>query len=189
MSIEIKKENLIYERVKRRIFYYKDYELVLKGKKSFKRVISDSALQSKIKNKLSDYLENLIKEEYILIPHPLKIAITEKSYRVVDMSIYKKEDFEKIKDKEYVEISPLVAFQVDIKAKIKKAEDLEYVYNKIMDLFNMQTIRVIWIFTSPKIILEAQKNQDWFIKKWKENIEVIDGIYFNLKQLLKGDKK
>ncbi|MFZ8845662.1 MAG: Uma2 family endonuclease, partial [Candidatus Hydrothermia bacterium] len=57
--------------------------------------------------------------------------------------------------------------------------------NKVNDLINSGVEKVIWIFTKPRVILVAQKNNDWVIKNWNEDIEVIEGLKLNLERLLR----
>ncbi|MEO0153722.1 MAG: Uma2 family endonuclease, partial [candidate division WOR-3 bacterium] len=69
-----------------------------------------------------------------------------------------------------------------------KISYMDYIYRKTQDLFQMETIKVIWILTKPKLVLIAKK-ESWIIKNWNEDIDVIENISFNLEKLLKGGEK
>ncbi|MEO0172462.1 MAG: Uma2 family endonuclease, partial [candidate division WOR-3 bacterium] len=68
---------------------------------------------------------------------------------------------------------------------LEKISYMDYIYRKTQDLFQMETIKVIWILTKPKLVLIAQK-ESWVIKNWNEDIDVIENISFNLEKLLGG---
>ncbi|MEO0212296.1 MAG: Uma2 family endonuclease [candidate division WOR-3 bacterium] len=190
MSLNVKKRDLIYERVDGKVIYYKDYELVLKGKKDLEEVMADSAIQLKIKNLLSYYLNSLLMEKgYIVLTSEIGIKLNKGGFRAIDVGIYLRQDFEKYSDSEhYLPISPIVAIEVDTKAQLEKISYMDYIYRKTQDLFQMETIKVIWILTKPKLVLIAQK-ESWVIKNWNEDIDVIENISFNLEKLLKGGEK
>ncbi|MEO0145121.1 MAG: Uma2 family endonuclease, partial [candidate division WOR-3 bacterium] len=73
-------------------------------------------------------------------------------------------------------------------AQLEKISYMDYIYRKTQDLFQMETIKVIWILTKPKLVLIAKK-ESWIIKNWNEDIDVIENISFNLEKLLKGGEK
>jgi hypothetical protein len=64
---------------------------------------------------------------------------------------------------------------------------MNYIHQKANDLLNSGAEKVIWILTKPKIILIAQKEKAWEIKKWNDDIEVMKNIKFNLNKLLKEE--
>ena len=187
MSVDIKKESLVYEKINGKVIYYKNYELVLKGKKNLEEVMADSAIQAVIKSEIAYYLYKTLRDKgYIVLASEIGVKLKRGGYRGIDISIYKKEEVEKYSDSEhYLPISPIVAIEVDTKAQLEKISYMDYIYRKTQDLFQMETIKVIWILTKPKLVLIAQK-ESWVIKNWNEDIDVIENISFNLEKLLGG---
>jgi Uma2 family endonuclease len=181
-------KNLIYEEVNGKPIYYKNYKLVIKGKKTIEEVMASSSLQVRLKSELSYYLNKTLREKgYIVLVSEVGIKLRKGGSRSLDLAIYKFEDYEPYKNSSYyLPISPIVAIEIDIKAEIKKQNFMDYVIRKIEDLFEMETLKVIWIFTSPKIILVANKNGEWFIKNWEDEINVINDVNIKLKEILGG---
>jgi len=178
-------KDLIYEEVNGKPIYYKNYKLVIKGKKTTEEVMASSGLHALILETIRDYLKKMLKKAYIILTGEVGVK-TISGYRALDIGIF---DFDKIKpylnrDK-ILPICPIIAIEIDTKADLKEDEYMNYIYDKANDLLNSGAKKVIWILTKPKIILIAQKEKAWEIKKWNDDIEVMENIKFNLNKLLK----
>jgi uncharacterized protein (DUF2164 family) len=44
--------------------------------------------------------------------------------------------------------------------------------------------KVLWIFTKHQKVMVAIKDQDWLTKNWNQEIELLDGEYFNIGKFL-----
>jgi Uma2 family endonuclease len=178
-------KDLIYEEVNGKPIYYKNYKLVIKGKKKLEEIMASSGLHALILETIRDYLKKMLKKAYIILTGEVGVK-TISGYRALDIGIF---DFDKIKpylnrDK-ILPICPIIAIEIDTKADLKEDEYMNYIYDKANDLLNSGAEKVIWILTKPKIILIAQKEKSWEIKKWNDDIEVMENIKFNLNRLLK----
>ncbi|MEO0145152.1 MAG: Uma2 family endonuclease [candidate division WOR-3 bacterium] len=182
MSIDIKKENLIYERVNGKVIYYKNYELVLKGKKDLEEVMASSLIQAFIVRILYDYLSKCLSKNFVILFNEIGVR-TEMGFRAIDLAIF---EYNKINPHlgsyRISSIAPKIAIEVDTKAE---SNLIDYVFEKTLDLLKTGTEKIIWIFTKPKLILIAKK-ESWVIKNWNEDIDVIENISFNLEKLLGG---
>ncbi len=178
-------KELIYEEVNGKPIYYKNYKLVIKGKKTLEEVMASSGFHSLILEIIRDYLKKMLRRAYIILTGEVGVR-TNSGYRALDIGIF---NFEKIKpylnkDK-ILPICPIIAIEIDTKAQLKEGEYMNYIYEKANDLLNSGTNKVIWILTKPRIILIAQKGKSWEIKKWDDDIEVMENITFNLDKLLR----
>ena len=179
-------KELIYEEVNGKPIYYKNYKLVINGKKSLEEVKMSSPLQSKIVSLILYFLISRVdNSKYEILSHEIGVR-TKFGKRAIDIGI-----FDKIKVNKFIEkssilpICPIIAIEIDTKAQLKEGEYMNYIYDKANDLINSGTEKVIWILTKPRIILIAQKEKSWEIKKWNDDIEVMENIKFNLNKLLK----
>jgi hypothetical protein len=181
-------KDLIYEEVNGKPIYYKNYKLVIKGKKTIEEVKMSSALQALILKLLSNFLEEALeKKNYIILYHEIGVK-TKKGTRSIDLAIFKKQSIKPYLTKsKFLPICPIIAIEIDTKAELKEGEYMNYIHQKANDLLNSGAEKVIWILTKPKIILIAQKEKAWEIKKWSDDIEVMENIKFNLYKLLKEE--
>ncbi len=181
-------KELVYEEVNGKPIYYKNYKLVIKGKKTLEEVMASSIFQSRIITALINLLSSKLNPiGYLVLGSELGVR-TKKGFRSIDIAIYRKDDIKAYKNLlKYVPITPLICIEVDTKAELKNKDIMDYISEKINDLFQKETNKVIWILTKPRIILIAQKGKSWEIKKWDDDIEVMENITFNLDKLLREE--
>jgi hypothetical protein len=43
---------------------------------------------------------------------------------------------------------------------------------------------VIWVFTTKRKVILAQPNQDWIIRDWSKDFDIIDGHVLNLMAII-----
>ena len=88
----------------------------------------------------------------------------------------------------YAETPPEVVIEIDTKADLRKYGDfMNYAREKTQDLLDAGVKRVIWYTTFDKKVMVAEKGEKWFITGWDEEVEIIDGISFNLGVKLKEE--
>lgn len=63
---------------------------------------------------------------------------------------------------------------------------MDYVIKKIDDYLEFGVKKVIWIFTSNKVVMTATAQKPWLTLGWDATIETIAGATFNLDELLAG---
>ena len=182
-SLKELKELLTYEVVNGRRIYYKGYKDALKGIVDVEAVMGASAFHSRLLTKIVAFISNHISKNYEILSGELGYRV-KRGWRNLDIAIF---EYEKIKGKlesdEYIDVAPIVVIEINIRAEID--DEMEYISNKVNDLINSGVEKVIWIFTKPRVILVAEKNKDWVIKNWNEDIEVIEGLKLNLERLLR----
>jgi len=183
-SLKELKELLTYEVVNGRRIYYKGYKDALKGIVSPEAVMGASAFHGNLLTQIVAFLIKGLSKNYRILSGELGYRV-KRGWRNLDIAIF---EYEKVKEKlesdEYIDVAPIVVIEINIRAEIE--DEMEYISNKVNDLINSGVEKVIWIFTKPRVILVAQKNNDWVIKNWNEDVEVIEGLKLNLNLLLKG---
>jgi hypothetical protein len=183
-------EYLIYEMVDGEPIYYRGYKDVLNKKKTPEQIMGSSALQSLLITLVIDHLSNILPKDYVILSNELGLQFTHKSWRNLDIAIYDKRT---ISDKsiffsnKHIEIAPQVVIEVDTKAELTELPNsLSYFYKKTDQLLAAGVQRVIWIFTASKKHLVAAKDQKWETDNWSADVAVMDGVYFNIEQLLEA---
>ncbi|MEO0224908.1 MAG: Uma2 family endonuclease, partial [candidate division WOR-3 bacterium] len=177
-------KELIYEEVNGKPIYYKNYKLVIKGKKTLEEVKMSSPLQSEIIVLLINFLSSrLDKSKYKILAHEIGVK-TNSGRRAIDIAIF---EYKKVKPylgkSKIIPFVPKIAIEVDTKVE---GNVINYVNEKTKDLLTSGAEKVIWIFTKTKIILIAT-HQGSEIKSFKDNISIIEGITLNLDKLLREE--
>jgi len=182
-------KELIYEMRYGRPIYYRDYDKVLSGEKSLEEVMGSSFFQAELIMLIIQVLfKHLDFKKYRIYTNELGFKFAPKSWRNLDIAIFKKEkvqEYIKKKYDEYISVPPEIVIEIDTKADLHNfSSPIDYFVEKTEDLLQAGVKKVIWIFTKVEKVWIAEKNKDWHIKSWKENIEIIEGITLNIHKLL-----
>jgi hypothetical protein len=178
---------LIHEVIDGKPIYYKGYEEVLNGTKTFAEIMGSSTLQSLIITHLIILLGKKVDDEkYTLLSSETGIHLNKYNNLAGDILIFENSvlPIEAI-DEHYATVPPKVAIEVDINIEAPGLEIDSYIFNKTQKLLNFGVEKVIWITTKSKKVTVATKNEDWQVKDWNKDIEVFDGIIFNIGEYLR----
>ncbi len=174
---------LIYEMRYGKLIYYRNYDKVLSGEKSLEEVMGSSKLQSFLISLILKVLfSSLNPKKYVILSNKIGFKFAPRSWRNLDIAIFEREKILKEGlDEKYVKTPPKVVIEIDTKADLRKYGDfMNYAREKVQDLLDAGVEKVIWYTTFDKKVMVAEKGKRWFITDWEEEIEIIDGITFNL---------
>lgn len=177
-------QSLIYEIIDGNPFYYRGYKEVLEKKCTFEEIVGISGLQSFIAQYL---LESLYltkgKKYYFLVG--VGTHLDKNNNLSGDIYIYDKRTLSPDKiNTHYVEVAPKIAIEIDIRIDLSDEKDFGYVFTKTHKLLDFGVEKVLWIFTKHQKVMVATKDQDWLTKNWNQEIELLDGEYFNIGKFL-----
>ncbi len=178
-------DRLIYEKVKGKPIYYKNYEKALKGEIPPEAIMGSADLQAYLISLLIGHIfPNLDRSRYLLMSNEPGFYTSEDSFRLLDLAIFEKDKFQFTGG--YTKIPPRVVIEVDTKADLSGYTSVEeYAYEKTQELLNAGVERVIWIFTKTRKVMIADRgNSKWIVQNWDEDFEVMKGIRMNLNGLL-----
>ncbi|MFY7912959.1 MAG: Uma2 family endonuclease [Emticicia sp.] len=178
---------LIHEVMDGKPIYYRGYKEVLNGTKTFAEIMGSSTLQSLIITHLIILLGRKVDEEkYTLLSSETGIHLNKYNNLAGDILIFENSvlPIEAI-DEHYAIVPPKVAIEVDINIEAPGLEIDSYIFNKTQKLLNFGVEKVIWITTKSKKVTVATRNEDWQVKDWNKDIEVFDGIIFNIGEYLR----
>jgi len=178
---------LIHEVMDGKAIYYKGYEEVLNGTKTFAEIMGSSTLQSLIITHLIILLGKKVDDEkYTILSSETGIHLNKYNNLAGDILIFENSvlSIEAI-DEHYATVPPKVAIEVDINIEAPDLEIDSYIFNKTQKFLNFGVEKVIWIITKSKKVTVATKNEDWQVKDWNKDIEVFDGIIFNIGEYLR----
>lgn len=181
---------LLYEIIDGKPVYYKGYREVVAGKKSIEEIMGASNLQSTIiEYLLIIFFKTIDLKKYRILTNEIGIHINNKNNLSGDIAIYEKDVLPvRMADKHYISIPPKIQIEVDIDADIEGFESPDnYMYIKTNKLLDFGVEKVIWLMSNSKRVLVATKNENWQVIDWHKEIEVLDGISFNIGKYLKEE--
>ncbi|ADY74001.1 hypothetical protein Dester_1370 [Desulfurobacterium thermolithotrophum DSM 11699] len=183
---------LIYEMRKGSPIYYRDYDKVLSGEKQLEEIMGSSGLQSWLIELIIWFLhQKLSRKKYQILSNEVSYKFVPRSWYNIDVGIWEKEKVRPYLEKDkLITVAPKVVIEIDTKADLRKfTTPQDYFHRKTQDLLDHGVERVIWIFTKDKKIWIAEKGKPWLIVDWDYEIPVLEGISFNLKELMKEDEE
>ncbi|NJO92645.1 MAG: Uma2 family endonuclease, partial [Chloroflexia bacterium] len=107
-----------------------------------------------------------------------------------DIAIFERDKFFGKKPQvKYTTVTPKVIIEIDTKADLSNFDNImEYYQVKTNKLFKFGVEKVFWVLTKNKQIIEAVPNDNWLVKEWDKEIEILENISFSIDQLLKDDE-
>lgn len=178
---------LVYEMMDGQPIYYRGYKAVLNKTKKIEDIMGSSALQGVILSFIVSVLyKYLNQDEYWIIINEPGVHLDHKNNLAGDILIYEKLRLkaEDIKNK-YVNTPANVVVEVDTKADLSKQGLENYVKNKTTKFHQFGVDKIIWILTASKQVIIAEPEKDWLTIDWNKDIEIINGISFNIGSYLK----
>ena len=179
-------EVLVYEELNGKKRYRQGYKEVLNHSKTIEEIMGSSSLQASI---IAILMRNLIthlkEEEYEILTNEVGLHVSLGNNLSSDILIYSHHDFVNYKlDLHYFNVAPKLVMEVDIKIDLEKTSDIDYVTEKSQTLFSFGVERVVWFFTHNKKTLLAAPAQDWILRDWSKDIDLIGGHTINLQELI-----
>jgi Uma2 family endonuclease len=184
-------ESLVKEVIDGIPFYYRGYKLVLSGKKTLDEIMGWSLLQGKIIQYFIYHVLNKLNfNNYDVYPGELGAHLGYKNNLSLDISVFDTAVLtpDKVKDK-YADVAPLLVIEVDVKVQwddenLQTMQD--FISLKTGKLFEFGVQKLIWVLSRSKKVIAAEPGKRWQIIDWDEEIELIEGIQFNIGAFLKS---
>ncbi|AEE50167.1 Uma2 family endonuclease [Haliscomenobacter hydrossis] len=174
-------EALIYEMVDGKPIYYRGWREVLNHEKTIEQVMASSLLQGYLVGEIYAALHLQMRKQYILTTNETGLKFEKNDWRAADIAIFPKNTLTSLYNK-YANERPSIVIEVDTKAD---AENLATYYrDKTKHLHSQGIPKVIWVYTETEQIMVAEPNKHWEIFDWTETVEVVDGVGFNVAEII-----
>ncbi|HFA50822.1 MAG TPA: Uma2 family endonuclease [Bacteroidetes bacterium] len=171
--------------------YYKGYREVLNKTKKYEQIMADGLLQAVIKNWLQFLLNSKLDEEkYWVLAGEVGSHLSHKNNLAHDLTIFETSVLtpDKIQNK-YADFPAKLIIEIDAEVEYGEGKsNEEYIHRKTQRVLDFGTEKVIWIFTQTQKIMLAEPGKDWRTFDWDRDVEVLDGVVFNLPLFLKKKK-
>ncbi len=183
-------QSLIYEILDGKPLYRKGYRDVLNKTKTLEEIMACSTLQSVV---IGHLLRNLYRRtdesKYHILTNEPGLHVTHKNNLASDIFIYDKKVLtaERINDK-YANVPPKIAIEVDVAVEFEGGMTFQaYTGSKNRNLLKFGAEKVIWILTKEKKVWVETLKEGLEILDWNKDIEIFDGITFNIGEYLKSE--
>jgi Uma2 family endonuclease len=179
-------EYLIYEIMDGKPIHYKGYREVLAGTKKVSEIIGSSTLQALIVTHLIILLGKQIDDnQYTILSSEAGMHLDKRTNLAGDILIFDNATLPIDAINEfYAQVPPKIVIEVDISADSADVDTDGYIFQKTQKLLNFGVEKVIWITTVAKKVTVATPQGDWQVKDWHKDIDVLEGIQFNIGQYL-----
>lgn len=177
---------LVYEVLNGKKLYRKGYKNVLNQTKTLEEIMGSSSLQGIIISLMLRYLyKNLDDSEFEVITNEIGLHVSKGDNLSSDIIIYDAKEAREYRiDEHYFNVAPKLVIEVDVKIQTDDHKMMEYVYEKTNLLFLFGVEKVIWIFSNEKKIFLAEPNQDWIIRDWHKDFEIMPNHTINLLKMI-----
>jgi Uma2 family endonuclease len=166
--------------------YYKGYKAVLRKEKTLEDFMGASGLQSFILRYFSYLLiRQLDEEQYFVFTGETGMHINTNNNLSGDVMIYEQSKLPTSKiDKHYLDVPPKIDIEIDVNIDTSDFSEQTYIYRKTDRLLSWGVEKVIWVLSESQKIIVAEQGKDWLLIDWSKDIEIIDGVMFNISQYL-----
>lgn len=177
-------DNLIWEVLDGKPLYRKGYKDVLRKLKTLEEIMGTSSWQSLLCDHITRLLHRYLDEkEYDVLINELGIHFEKGDNVSSDICIVPRLTAEQI-TKKYANFAPKIIIEVDLDIDTEDMNDVEYIHKKTQKLLDFGVEKVIWILTFSKKVMVATPENDWIISNWNRDIEILNGIKFNIENYL-----
>ena len=176
---------LIREVIDNKAYPYRGWRAVVAQEKKIEDIMGSSGLQSYILQLLEIFLvRNLNLKEYRFFGNESGNNLEKHTNFAFDKAIYRRRDVprKEIKPK-YINVPPVVVFEVDVDVDPLEESEIEYVHRKIARLLEYGVERVIWIFSGEvRRIIFAEPDREWRTVDWDTDLPIVNDLMLNLRE-------
>jgi hypothetical protein len=166
--------------------HYKGYKAVLRKEKTLEDIMGASGLQSFIVSYIYKLLVRQLSDDmyHILTGETgLHLELNDNLSGDIVIFEYNQLSIANI-DKHYLNIPPKIDIEIDVNIDTTDFTEQTYIYQKTDRLLSWGVEKVIWILSESKKVIVAEQGKDWSLIDWSKDIEIIDGVKFNVSQYL-----
>ncbi|MCU0340981.1 MAG: Uma2 family endonuclease [Spirosomaceae bacterium] len=167
--------------------YYKGYKAVLRKEKTLEDIMGASSLQIFIIYYIYRVLSRALDEKlhYVFTGEPGLHIDTNNNFSG-DIVIYERKAVTHV-NVHYFKTPPIVNIEVDVNIDNTNFTDFQYISRKTNNLLAFGTQKVIWVLTKVQKVIVAETDKDWLVIDWYKDIEIFNGITFNIPDYLKQE--
>jgi hypothetical protein len=168
-------------------WFYKGYEDVLSGLKVLEEIIGCSTYQSILIGYVNAKLWSHLEEApYWVMSNEIGNYFSEQNIMAHDIAVFDRAILPANQiGAHYANVPPKLVIEVDVRIETesKTPSDIAWLL-KTKKLHEFGVEKVFWFFTTSQQVVVAQRNQNWIVADWHQDIEIWDGLKINVGQYL-----
>ena len=173
-------EYLIWEIMDGQPLYRRGYKDVLRKLKTVEEIAGTSSYQALISQYLNALLlQQMDLERYDVLSQEIGVHLRRRDNLSHDIAVYPFLSADKI-SKKYTDYPAKIAIEIDIDIDPSVMKDIEYLNRKTQKLLDFGVEKVIWVLTNIRKVLIATPNAAWLMVDWTQDVEILEGITFNI---------
>jgi hypothetical protein len=167
--------------------HYKGYKAVLRKERTLEDIMGASGLQVLIVSYIYKLLVRQLSDDvYHVFAGEAGLHLELKDNLSGDIVLYECNKFPVSNiDTHYLNIPPKIDIEVDVNIDTTDFTEQTYINQKTDRLLSWGVEKVIWILSESKKVIIAEQGKDWLLVDWSKDIEIIDGVKFNVSEYLK----
>ena len=168
--------------------YYKGYKAVLRKEKTLESIMGASGLQVLIVSYIYKLLVRQLSDEtYHVFAGEAGLHLDVKNNLSGDIVIYDRTTLSNTMiDTHYLDVPPKIDIEIDVNIDTTDFSEQTYIYQKTDRLLLWGVEKVIWVLTASQKVIVAEQSKDWLVIDWSKDIEIMDGIKFNVSEYLEN---
>jgi Uma2 family endonuclease len=177
---------LVYEVMDGKPIYYRGYQSVLNKTKTLGDIMGCSSLQAELISYLLSVIYQFIdRSKYRVYTNEIGNHIDVNNNLSNDIAIFDKTVLTADKiNKKYPDVPPKLVIEIDTEADVSELTGFGYIYKKSKKLLDFGVERIIWIMINTQTVTVIEPKQDWQVREWDTDIELMDGHTFNIARYL-----
>ncbi len=179
-------EHLIKEVLDGIPIYYNGYKAVLRKEKDSESIMGASGLQVLIVSYIYKLLVRQLSDDiYHVFAGETGLHLDIRNNLSGDIVVYDRKTLpNSMIDTHYINLPPKIDVEIDVNIDTTYFTEQTYIYRKTDKLLSWGVEKVIWVLSVSKKVIIAEQGKDWLIVDWSKDIEIIDGVKFNVSQYL-----
>ena len=174
----------VWEVIDGQPLYRRGYKDVMRKLKTLDEIMGTSSYQSLINSYLLSLLfPQLDLSQYDILTNEIGVHFEKNDNTSNDIAIYKRLAANQI-TKKYTDFPAKIVIEIDIDIDPDSMPDLEYLNTKTQKMLNFGVEKVLWVLTNIKKVMVATANAPWQTIDWSHDVEIMDGIVFNIQKYL-----
>jgi Uma2 family endonuclease len=179
---------LVYEEFDGHPIYKKGYRNFMLGLSKIEEInMGSSILQWFLIDVILKFLHQKLPNNFHCGSSELGLNVSKNTNFSADIAVYRPGEIEiGFNSLNYSQKAPNIVIEVDIRVEESDffQNEEEYFHRKTQKLLEWGVEKVVWVFSTSKMVLIAENLQEWRFLSWEKDFKIIDDLEINIWNLM-----